>query len=170
MKIAFFDRDGTINFDYPDAHWRNIRVPELMPGATGAMSHVLGAGYQIIIVTNQYLIGEGIVTKAQYDAFTDALLRELGKSGIEILDIFYCPHARWEPCNCSKPGTGMIEAALRKYPDIDLAHSFLVGDSPGDIQLAQNVGIASYGICVPSAYVRHTMIENISELKQWIEE
>lgn len=30
MKVAFLDRDGTINKDYPDDDWRNVLVPEIL--------------------------------------------------------------------------------------------------------------------------------------------
>ena len=33
MKVAFLDRDGTINRDYPDDIWSQIQYPEILPGA-----------------------------------------------------------------------------------------------------------------------------------------
>jgi D-glycero-D-manno-heptose 1,7-bisphosphate phosphatase len=142
MKVAFLDRDGTIVADYPDALWPNVGEPEFLPGAIEALEAFQGKGYQFIIVTNQYLIGEGLITQAQYDAFTAKMLRVLAGRGVRILDVFYCPHRRNSGCVCMKPRPGMIEAALAKYPGIDLTHSFLVGGSPGDIELAERIGFA----------------------------
>ena len=62
MKIAFLDRDGTINKDYPDAEWTQIEDPEILPGAIEGMRELLARGYEIIVITNQYTIGEGLIS------------------------------------------------------------------------------------------------------------
>ncbi|ERJ79494.1 histidinol-phosphate phosphatase domain protein [Peptostreptococcaceae bacterium oral taxon 113 str. W5053] len=146
MKVAFLDRDGTINKDYPDEHWRWIRSPEILPGAIEGMQFLNQKGYEIIIVSNQYLIGEGIISLEQYESFTAQLLRLLQKNHVSLLDVFYCPHSRAANCNCCKPNPGLIQQALRKYPDIELSTSFLCGDSQADLGLAENMGLSFYGI------------------------
>ena len=57
MKIAFLDRDGTINLDYPDMDWKNIENPVLLEGAITGMKYLREQGFEIIIVSNQYIIG-----------------------------------------------------------------------------------------------------------------
>jgi D-glycero-D-manno-heptose 1,7-bisphosphate phosphatase len=146
MKVALLDRDGTIVADCPNEFWPTVREPEFLPGAVEALVAFRGKGYQFIIVTNQYLSGEGLITQAQYDAFTMKMLRALAGHGVRVLDIFYCPHRRDSGCACMKPKPGMIKAALAKYPLIDLSHSFLVGDSPGDIELAEQIGVRAFSI------------------------
>jgi D-glycero-D-manno-heptose 1,7-bisphosphate phosphatase len=146
MKVAFLDRDGTIVTDYPDECWPRVCEPEFLPGAVEALVAFRGKGYQLIIVTNQYLIGEGLITQAQYDTFTAKMLEVLARHGVHLLDIFYCPHRRDSGCPCMKPRPGMLEAALAKYPFIDLTHSFLAGDSPGDIALAEQIGVRAFSI------------------------
>lgn len=66
MKIAFVDRDGTINKDYPDDDWRFIKEPEFLEGSIEALKEIRKKDYQIIIITNQYLINDGIITLLQY--------------------------------------------------------------------------------------------------------
>lgn len=146
MKVAFLDRDGTINKDYPDLEWKHVQTPEFLDGVIDAMKHIISHGYKIIIVTNQYIIGEGIISLKSYNHFTNTLLEKLSSYGIEILDIFFCPHKRSDHCRCCKPAPGMIEDACKKYPDIDLEQSFLVGDSIADQKLAENCGLLFYGI------------------------
>ena len=146
MKVAFLDRDGTINRDYPDACWTQIQYPELLPGTISGLRHITEQGYKIIIITNQYIIGEGIISLEQYHAFTNQLLSLLNEHGIHILDVFYCPHARNSSCDCCKPKTGLIHQALQKYPDIDLRTSFMCGDSLCDLQCAEQAGLSFYGI------------------------
>jgi len=166
MKIAFFDRDGTIALDYPDSEWTSIENPVLMPYAVEALKHISDIGYQIIIITNQYIIGEGYITKKQYEDYNQKLLNILDENGISVLDVFYCPHARQENCDCCKPKTGMIEKAVKKYPNINLSESFIVGDSLSDIEMAQALGLFAYGIGIDFNYGKYKRIESLRELKE----
>ena len=141
MKVAFFDRDGTIALDYPDNDWSHIEEPILLPYAIEAMKYINSVGYKIIIITNQYIIGEGYITKAQYEYYNKKLLSVLEENNVEIFDVFFCPHKRSDNCRCCKPATGMIDMALLKYPEIDLDKSFIVGDSICDMQLAKKLNL-----------------------------
>ncbi|MGM9949213.1 MAG: D-glycero-alpha-D-manno-heptose-1,7-bisphosphate 7-phosphatase [Lysinibacillus sp.] len=172
MKVAFFDRDGTINVDYTDEEWTNKHTPELVDGALEALAAVRALGYEIIIITNQYLIDEGFITIEEYHAFSNKLLLLLEKSGITILDVFYCRHARWGNCPCMKPKAGMIKDALRKYPSIDLSRSFFIGDSRVDIELAYSLEMRGFGINVKTCpgLKNITYIESIRELPVLLEE
>ena len=77
MKTAFLDRDGTINRDYPDAEWKSKTEPELIDGAMEGLRFLQDQGYALIMITNQYLIDEGIITLADYQNFTDRLVWRL---------------------------------------------------------------------------------------------
>lgn len=149
MKVAFLDRDGTIVRDYPDREWVNIKTPEFLEGSIETLKHIKNKGFEIIIITNQYLIGEKIITLEDYQSFNDLFLKTLKQNGVDILDVFYCPHARSENCKCIKPNPGLINQALYKYPDIDLEESFYVGDSLCDMQLAKSFNLKFYGINLP---------------------
>lgn len=166
MLTAFFDRDGTIARDYPDEVWPTVTEVELMPGAIVAMRFLRKKGYEIIIVTNQYIIEEGWITQNQYEAYNEKLLCVLNDEGIEIKDVFYCPHARTASCTCRKPGAGMIEAALRKYPDIDMTKAFMVGDSECDIGLAKNLNIPVFGIKRTSDYEKCITIDSLEDFEK----
>lgn len=146
MKTAFLDRDGTINRDYPDSQWSGKTVPEMIPGAVEGLRFLQKQGYALIMITNQYVIGEGYIILEEYQNFTDSLIHRLAENGIQLLDIFYCPHRRDAGCGCCKPKPGMIEQALEKYPGMDLTQAILIGDSAGDRILAQSLGIPFYEI------------------------
>ena len=108
MKVAFLDRDGTINRSFwtheheggPE-YWAGGDEPELLPGAAEGMRRLIARGYRIIIITNQYPIGEGGITQDFYDRFTEKLLAKLRAAGVDVLDVFFCPHRRDEGCACS---------------------------------------------------------------------
>lgn len=168
MKVAFVDRDGTINKDYQDDAWRYIIEPELLEGSVEALRAISQKGYQIIIVTNQYLINEGIITLLQYEKFTEKLLLELNDNGVKILDIFYCPHSRDENCNCHKPNTGLIDMALEKYPHVELDKSLIVGDSISDVELGNKINLMTFGINVKSDLLKYTKLKSLSEIIEYL--
>ena len=153
MKVAFIDRDGTINKSFwknehqgDPEYWNGPAEPVLLPGTIEGLRHLRQRGYEIIIITNQYPIGEGQITQAFYDEYMERLLALLKKEGIEILDVFFCPHRRDAGCACCKPRPGMIHAALEKYPDIDMNHSFFAGDSAADEGIAAACSLPFYGV------------------------
>ena len=164
MNVAFVDRDGTIINDYENDEWRYIDTPVFIHGSLEGLKEIRKKGYQVIIITNQYLINDGIITLSQYKIFTERFIHELNKSGINTLDIFYCPHSIKENCNCFKPKTGLIDMAFKKYPTIDLSKSFVVGDSLCDVELGNRLGIKTFGINVKSkifSYIELNSLQNI---------
>ena len=170
MKIAFFDRDGTIIEDYPDEVWTDIIEPKFIEGAIEVLQYLIRLDYKIIIITNQYLIDEGFITLDQYENLTTKYLKALDNQGIPVLDIFHCPHSRNVECACHKPSPGMIKKAISKYPEINLAHSFMIGDSECDVELALNIGIDGFGIGVtPVQRDGIIYLKNIKELMSHIE-
>lgn len=170
MKIAFFDRDGTIIKDYLDEEWTTITHPEFLPGSIEALQQLLERGYKIIIITNQYLINEGYISLQQYEEINKRMLEELTLQGVTILDVFYCPHGRKEGCDCCKPQTGMIQQAIEKYPAIELEESFIIGDSIVDMELAVRMDMAGFGINVevPDKAKKIHKIGEVIEVLQYI--
>ena len=144
-KIAFLDRDGTINKDYDDNDWKYVENPEILEGNIEGLKKIKSFGYDIVIITNQYIIADGIITEDQYRIFNQKLIELLKNEGINILKFYYCPHNDLDNCNCKKPKTGMIECALKDF-DIDLANSFYAGDSYNDYELARKFNLDFYGI------------------------
>jgi D-glycero-D-manno-heptose 1,7-bisphosphate phosphatase len=168
MKIAFLDRDGTINKDYQDDEWKNIYNPEFLKGSLEALRVIREKGFQIIIITNQYLINDGVITLSQYKMFTEKLIKIVNEQGVKILDIFYCPHSKKENCNCSKPKTGLIDNALKKYPNIELDKSFIVGDSIVDMELGNKLGIRTFGINVNSEILSYIPVSSLLDATRYL--
>jgi D-glycero-D-manno-heptose 1,7-bisphosphate phosphatase len=160
LKVAFFDRDGTIIEDYPDQKWTYITNPVFLADSIQTLQSVYQRGYEIIIITNQYLINEGYISLEQYNDITTKMLFEFLCHNIKVLDVFHCPHRRDEGCDCIKPHTGMIRKAIMKYPNINTEQSFMIGDSIVDVELAINMKIKGFGIGVGSS----SDVENIYEL------
>lgn len=166
MKVAFLDRDGTISYDYPKEKWPEIDHLKLIPGSIEALLKLQQHGYTLIIVTNQHIIGEGIITEEKYHQAHDELILKLKDHGINIQKTFYCPHSKAENCNCLKPRPGMIEAALKLYPEIDLKKSLYFGDRMADLLLAQHFDLPIYFINKEKTNYRKSM--NVSSLLEGV--
>lgn len=146
IKVAFLDRDGVINREKHYVH--KIASFEFLPGVIEALRKLCGLGYKIIIVTNQAGIGKQIFKESDYWELTNWYVGELKSEGIDILDIFFCPHyidskikKYKKDCDCRKPRPGMFEQAFERY-DIDREKSFMVGDKLSDLHAAKNAGIS----------------------------
>ncbi len=151
-KAVFFDKDGVVNeaVDRGErfvggepsssptrtrftAPWTLSEV-RLLPGIWEVVHAVHERGYLAIVATNQPDVGYGFMKQSDLDAIL-AQVRELGFD-----DMFVCPHGRNDGCLCKKPKPGMLLDAAKKW-NIDLAGSFMVGDSASDIGAARAVGV-----------------------------
>ena len=63
---------------------------------------------------------------------------------LNLLHISYCPHHNAvESCICRKPDSLMLERLIARYR-ISVSDSFLLGDSPRDIEAAKKVGLSAH--------------------------
>ena len=148
---VFLDRDGTIN-DEVD----RVKTPHdlrLIEGAGLAIRRLNRAGYRTVVISNQPVVARGECTEDGLEEIHRKLETLLGENGAYLDAIFHCPHhpdkgfpgERVElkiGCDCRKPSTGLINRAVREL-NLDLARSWLVGDSTVDIQTAVGAGIRS---------------------------
>lgn len=135
----FLDRDGVLVVNRPDfvKAWEDVSI---FPRALEACRIVSEAGFPMIIVTNQSLIGRGLLDLHEVKAINDRVVDEFRRAGAKILESYMCPHAPDGDCDCRKPKPGMIFRAGREH-GIDLSRSVLVGDSLRDLQAAQAAGV-----------------------------
>lgn len=148
QRAIFLDRDGTINrkngLIYQEDQF------ELEPCAVEAIRTINSSGYLAIVVTNQPVVARGLCQIEDVERIHKKMETLLGREGVYLDDICYCPHhpdkgypeenpAYKIPCHCRKPDIGMLEDCVRKY-NIDLAASWVVGDTTVDIQTGINAG------------------------------
>ena len=115
---------------------------ELVPGAAEALSRLQSLGLRLAIVTNQQGIGLGYFTTDDFIAVNQAMLKQLAAHGVRISKIYYCPHSLADDCPCRKPGTRLLERALRDFCFAP-GRAFVVGDTTADSGAAHALGVAS---------------------------
>lgn len=144
MKVAFLDRDGVINLDHgyvykkEDFHW--------VPQAIEAMKILRDYHWEIIIVTNQSGIARGYYTETDLADLHHWMTQQLQASGIDVLDIKFCPHhptkglgMYLQDCICRKPAPGMLVQAAKEH-HFSLQQSIIFGDKPSDMQAGLSAG------------------------------
>lgn len=141
QKAIFLDRDGTINVDHGYVY--KFEELEFIQGVESSLKMLQNAGFLLIIITNQSGVGRGYFSEADACKFNQHLIDELQKEAIRITDVFMCPHAPEDKCDCRKPSPKLILEAIEKY-DIDASASFMLGDKQSDVDCGENAGVASY--------------------------
>jgi len=139
-RAAFLDRDGVINRKPPEGQyvtrWEEM---QFLPGVAKAISLLMGAGFCIIVVSNQRCVAKGLLTVRELELIHHRMCQELVLAGAVITEVYYCPHETQPPCGCRKPAPGMFLAAARTH-EIDLTASWMIGDSDIDVEAGRNAG------------------------------
>lgn len=159
QRAVFLDRDGTLIYDKDCL--RTADELELIPGVPEALRQLAHHGWRAVVVTNQPVIAKGWCTEAELQRIHNKLEALLGLEHAFVDRIYYCPHhpqagfAGERPelkirCECRKPGIGMIQRAAADL-NIDLAQSWLIGDTTTDMQTARNAGLKSILVRTGSA-------------------
>jgi D-glycero-D-manno-heptose 1,7-bisphosphate phosphatase len=140
-KAIFLDRDGVINSDA--GHYYVYRANDfvLTPGLGEALKRLQNNGYLLIIITNQSGVAKGEYATTDVDMLYESLQRLLEPHGVRFAEMYCCPHHDSAgKCLCRKPQPLMVQKAAARF-NIDLAHSYFIGDSPRDMQCAEAAGV-----------------------------
>jgi D-glycero-D-manno-heptose 1,7-bisphosphate phosphatase len=140
MRPAIFlDRDGVIIENCEDyvRSWDDVCFIE---PAIRALRQVAPLDVAVVVVTNQAGVGKGLITLEEAERINERVVHEVRRRGGRIDRAYLCPHASDVDCDCRKPKPGMLLRAAHDL-DIDLAHSYMVGDAITDMQAAQAAGV-----------------------------
>ena len=143
-KAVFLDRDNTLIED--PGYMADPGKVKLLPGVELAMKSMAQAGYKMVVVTNQSGIARGLLTEEMLEKIHAELRRQLAAHDARYDALYYCPfHPEGtveeyaKDSDLRKPQPGMLVKAAKEL-DIDLAQSWMVGDSARDIEAGQRAG------------------------------
>jgi D-glycero-D-manno-heptose 1,7-bisphosphate phosphatase len=139
MPAVLLDRDGVINehrFDYVRS-WEQFRF---LPRALEALAAMSRAGLRLAVVTNQSVVGRGIVPATTLGRIHQRMLDRCARAGARIDGVFACHHAPSAACACRKPEPGLLlqaMAALGEQP----SGCLVIGDGSVDVDAALAAGV-----------------------------
>jgi D-glycero-D-manno-heptose 1,7-bisphosphate phosphatase len=137
-RAVFLDRDGVINRaiirqgrPFPPANLGDLEIP---PGVREALTRLKGAGYALIVVSNQPDVARGKTSRETVDSINRRLAETL-----PIDEFRVCFHDNKDLCGCRKPKPGLLIDAARER-GIDLGQSFMIGDRWRDVEAGAAAG------------------------------
>lgn len=140
--LVLFDRDGVINVDTPEG----ITQPEqlrLIDGSAQAIARLNQAGIKVAVITNQSVVGKGLISEAQLHEIHAFLTSLLAEHGAHLDAIYWCGDAPDAPSHRRKPAAGMLHEALADFGE-NPAETPMVGDALRDLQAAQVAGCPAH--------------------------
>jgi D-sedoheptulose 7-phosphate isomerase/D-glycero-D-manno-heptose 1,7-bisphosphate phosphatase len=141
------DRDGTIIIDH--GYVGSVDRVDFIDGAPEAIASFNRAGLPVAVVTNQAGVARGFYGLDDVRIVHEYIAERLAEYGAHIDLFLYCPYhpdgvveAFARTSEDRKPGPGMAKAAANAL-GLDLAASWVVGDRPEDVGLAEAVGASA---------------------------
>jgi D-glycero-D-manno-heptose 1,7-bisphosphate phosphatase len=146
---VLLDRDGVLNRvvlrDGRGASPRSFAEFELLPGAARAVASLRAAGLPVLVVTNQPDVARGFLAPAELARMHEHLRRR-----VQPDEIYACLHDDADRCDCRKPRPGLLLRAAADF-QLDLARSWMVGDSWKDVEAARAASCRMIFVAAPHA-------------------
>ena len=141
------NRDGTIIVDH--GYVGSVDRIEFIEGAAEAIARFNRALIPVAVVTNQAGVARGLYGLEDVDRVHQLIAEHLAEYGAHIDLFLYCPYhpagivgAFARTSEDRKPRPGMAKAAEAAL-NLELPASWVVGDRPEDIGLAEAVGASA---------------------------
>lgn len=138
-RCIFFDRDGVVNVSPGKGYVLSWEQFKFTPGIQEVLRSARAMNWQTVLITSQRGVGKGLMSAADLDNIHAQMQGQLQLSNATFDAIYAytettdCPHS-------PKPDPEMLLTASRKL-GIDLAQSWVIGDSDRDIVMGRNAGL-----------------------------
>lgn len=149
-KSFLLDRDGVIMID--KKHIVKKSDIFFFPGVCEALIYLKKKKFKIILITNQSVIGRGLITEKNFQLLSQEINTKLSiHSKVKLIDkVYFCPHHPKKGlnnfkknCDCRKPKNGLIEKAILENK-LDRKKTIMVGDKISDYFAAKKSKINFY--------------------------
>ena len=135
-KIAFFDRDGTLNHD--DGYTFKKEDLQLLPQGIEVLSIAIENDWTPVVVSNQSGISRGYYTLESAKEFNSELRHTLLQINLRLDYFIFCTHDNFSNCDFRKPASGMLDLVCNST-QADLFVMF--GNSSSDMNAAATAKI-----------------------------
>ena len=135
-RAVFLDLNGTLVLPIQASNPGQYR---LIPHAAAAVATLCRAGFICPVVTVQSRVGKGMFSESEFRVWFQGFAEALAVDGARLNGPYVCPHRYAEPCACKKP-SGLLYREAARDLEIDLASSFVVGDTRHDMVAASLLG------------------------------
>ena len=135
-RAVLLDRDRTLIEDR--GHLRSAADAVFFPETVASLA-LLQEEYLLFIVSNQSGVADGRLTVEEVEHVNGYVVNQLANAGVTITEVYWCPHKRSDDCMCIKPNPYFLRQAAEQH-DVDLSRSFVIGDHPHDVYLADHTG------------------------------
>jgi imidazoleglycerol-phosphate dehydratase/histidinol-phosphatase len=142
-KLLFVDRDGTLIVEPADFQIDAFAKLAFVDHAITALSRIVAAGYELVMVTNQDGLGTDSFPQPAFDGPHELMLRIFASQGIRFREVLIDPSFAHEGRDTRKPGTGLVRHYLAD-DGWSRAQSAMVGDRETDARFAANLGIRCF--------------------------
>lgn len=152
VAAVFVDRDGLINELVADPVSGRPESPlhtadvTLTAEASDALHRLADAGWLLVGVSNQPAAAKGVISVSELQAVQSQVVSLLAADGVDFDQFRLCLHhpdgvvsGLSGECDCRKPAPGMLLAAAVEL-GIDLAASWMIGDTDGDVLAGHAAG------------------------------
>ena len=139
-KILFVDRDGCLIEEPDDQQIDRYAKFALLPGVIAALQRFVGAGYELVMVTNQDGLGTASFPQADFDGPHQLLLTILASQSIAFAEVLIDTTFAADARDTRKPGIGLVRHYLAD-DSWSRGASAMIGDRQTDLQFAANLGV-----------------------------
>jgi D-glycero-D-manno-heptose 1,7-bisphosphate phosphatase len=136
--LILLDRDGVINHDRPDSV-KNPDEFQMIDGSAEAIARLNAARHQVAVITNQSVLGRGIIDQAMLDRILEKMTASLARKKAHIDRLYVCPDPPWAATERRKPEAGMLREAMADFAAKPHQTPF-IGDALRDLQAAAKIG------------------------------
>ena len=140
VRLALIDRDGVLNVNLA----QSVRHPDelaMIPGAAAAVARLNRAGWLTALVSNQAVVGRGVIDAAMLERIQAKLRAALDEAGARLDAEFLCTDLPDSGSTRRKPAPGMLLEALARFGATPAATP-MIGDALSDLEAAKAAGCA----------------------------